>query len=70
MIKAVFYCDIQNEDGEIIEEDFDFDEGTFENQEKLDKYMYHMGYEIGEPCGLWGNDVGILKEIATDEVDE
>lgn len=67
MIKAVFYCDIQNEDGEIIQEDFDFDEGTFDTQEKLDKYMHLMGYEIGEPCGLWGNDVGILKEIVTDE---
>ena len=70
MIKAVFYCDIQNEDGEIIQEDFDFDEGIFDSQEKLDKYMYLMGYEIGETCAFWGNDVGILKEIVTDEVDE
>ena len=70
MIKAVFYCDIQSEDGEIIEEDFGFDEGTFENQEELDKYIKNCGYKVGKPCGYWGDDVGILKEILTDEVDE
>lgn len=70
MIKAVFYCDIQSEDGEIIEEDFDFDQGTFKSQEELDKYIKNCGYEVGKPCGYWGDDVGILKEILTDEVEK
>lgn len=69
MVKAVFYCDIQSEDGEIIEEDFGFDQGTFESQEELRTYMANCNYEIGEPCGYWGDDVGILKEIVTDEED-
>ena len=63
MINATFYCDILNEDGETIQEDFDFDKGTFESQEDLKKYMTNCNYEIGEPCGSWGTDVGILKEV-------
>lgn len=63
MINATFYCDIQNEDGETIHEDFGFDKGTFESQEELKKYMANCNYEIGEPCGYWGDDVGILTEV-------
>lgn len=69
MLKVTFYCDIQSEDGDIIEQDFDFDEGTFKSQEELDKYCDNCGYAVGEPCGYWGNDVGILKEIFQEEDD-
>lgn len=67
MIRAVFFCNIYRED-DIMVEGFDFDEGTFESQEELDKYIKSCNYEIGEPCGYWGNDVGFLTEIITDEV--
>ena len=67
MIKAIFSCDIVDEDGEVIEEDFDFDEGLFENDNALEEYIQNSNYEIGEPCGYWGNDVGILKEIVRDD---
>lgn len=66
MIKAVFFCDIYQED-EVIDS-FGFDEGTFENQEELDQYIRTCNYEIGQPCGYWGDDVGILTEILTDEI--
>lgn len=70
MLKTKFYCDIHSEYGNIIEEDFAFDNGNFESQEELERYIKKCGYEIGEPCGYWGDDVGILKEVVTDEVDE
>lgn len=38
MLKAVFYCNIQTPEGEIINEDFDFDEGTFSDENELNKY--------------------------------
>ncbi|MBQ6907519.1 MAG: hypothetical protein IJQ28_03990 [Clostridia bacterium] len=67
MLRVIFFCDIQNEDGDTIEQDFDFDNGVFESREELEKYCKFCDYEIGEPCGYWGNDVGILKEIFVDE---
>jgi hypothetical protein len=70
MIKVVFYCDIVSENGEVIDEDFDFDEGIFKSQEALDQYMKNCDYVIGECCGYWGSDEGILKEVITDEVVE
>ena len=66
MIKAVFFCDVYQED-EVVDS-FGFDEGTFENQEELDQYIRSCDYEIGLPCGYWGEDVGILTEILTDEI--
>lgn len=63
MLNVTFYCDIENENGEIVEQDFDFDTCQFENKEKLEKYIKNCNYEIGEICGYWGNDIGILKEI-------
>lgn len=68
MLKAVFYCNIQNPDGEIINEDFDFDEGTFPDKASLVQYCKSSGYIIGEPCGSWGDDVGILTDIVYDEI--
>lgn len=68
MLKAVFYCNIQTPEGEIINEDFDFDEGTFSDENELNKYCKNSGYEIGKPCGCWGDDVGILTNIVYDEI--
>lgn len=67
MLKVTFYCDITNEDGEIIESDFDFDTGVFDNREELDKYMKNSGYVVGEPCAQWGDDIGILRDLFIDE---
>lgn len=68
MIKAKFYCNIFTEDGELIEESFDFDSGEFKNREELNKYMTRCGYEVGEPCGYWGNQVGRFDRVITDEI--
>lgn len=63
MLNVTFYCDIENEKGETIEQDFDFDEGNFIDEKELEKYMKNCNYEIGEICAYWGNDIGILKDI-------
>lgn len=64
-MKAVFWCNIYHEDtDEIIEEDFNFDEIECDTNEELQKYIKNCGYEIGCPCGFWGNNVGILTDIS------
>lgn len=68
MLDVTFYCDIENEKGETIEQDFDFDNGYFINEEEIEKYMKKCNYEIGEICGYWGNDVGILKDITIEYI--
>ena len=68
MLKVIFYCDIKTPEGEIINKDFDFDEGTFQDKTALERYCKHEGYVIGEPCGYWGEDTGILTEIVCDEI--
>lgn len=70
MIKATFICNIQNDNGEVIEKDFNFDDFKCDSQEDLEEYCRQNGYEINEPCGYWGDDVGILTEIITEETTE
>lgn len=67
VIRAKFYCDIYNKDGVLLQESFDFDTGEFESLDEMKKYCKREGYVIGEPCGMWGSDKGILTEILTNE---
>lgn len=68
MINVLFICDIESNNGELIERDFDFDRGTFDNIRNLEQYKDSCNYEIGKPCCYWGDDVGILKEIVIEEI--
>lgn len=68
MIEVGFYCDIIT-DGEVIEDNFLFDECTFHSKKEIKKYMEENGYEVGQPCGEWGDGVGILREVIYDEID-
>lgn len=69
MVKAVFYCNIMNDNGDIIEYDFDFDDIKCKTREEVDSYIKKSGYTVGESCGCWGEDIGILTDIVVYDCD-
>ena len=69
MIKATFYCNIVNENEDIIESEFDFDNYQCNTREELDKYILDNGYQVGETCCYWGNNKGVLTEIFIDDTE-
>ena len=67
MPKAIFICDIFNENGEKTQSEFVFDDITTDTAQEIDKYIIDNDYVLNEICGYWGNDYGILTEIVRDE---
>ena len=62
-VKAIFYCDIKTPKGEIINKDFDFDEGTFQDKTALERYCnYSQKFSLANCLKVSKNSSPVKKK--------